>query len=230
MHDKVSLASARPLPLPSFSQPPTCCCCRFGVKQREKLLQNLPAPPHMLLMTATPIPRTLALVTYGGLVLSTITQMPPGRSKVVTKVIVESDHARHQVSENYHVILSLPPLDCFCDCCHLIDCQNLMFDAHSSVSTTDKCFLVSLCSSYVRFRNVLIMLVFTLKHASVWDIRHASCWDLLCVGIWCLKSKHEPDCSTISLVCSLQQTNACVVKLGCPWILFTYTHFLHLTT
>eukprot|EP00878_Enallax_costatus_P045547 GHUV01054958.1.p1 GENE.GHUV01054958.1~~GHUV01054958.1.p1 ORF type:complete len:399 (+),score=85.44 GHUV01054958.1:937-2133(+) len=75
---------------------------KFGVKQREKLLQNLPAPPHMLLMTATPIPRTLALVTYGGLVLSTIVQMPPGRSKVATKVVVESKQARHEVYSAIH--------------------------------------------------------------------------------------------------------------------------------
>jgi hypothetical protein len=73
-------------------------CYRFGVRQRERLLQGLSVPPHMLLMSATPIPRTLALVQYGGLVLSTIATMPPGRSRVATQVVVDSDAAREQVS------------------------------------------------------------------------------------------------------------------------------------
>lgn len=72
--------------------------CRFGVKQRERLLQGLSVPPHMLLMSATPIPRTLALVQYGGLVLSTIASMPPGRSRVATQVVVDAEEAREQVS------------------------------------------------------------------------------------------------------------------------------------
>ncbi|WIA19703.1 hypothetical protein OEZ85_005629 [Tetradesmus obliquus] len=70
---------------------------KFGVKQRERLLQGLSVPPHMLLMSATPIPRTLALVQYGGLVLSTIASMPPGRSRVATQVVVDAEEAREQV-------------------------------------------------------------------------------------------------------------------------------------
>eukprot|EP00879_Flechtneria_rotunda_P020962 GHRR01022072.1.p1 GENE.GHRR01022072.1~~GHRR01022072.1.p1 ORF type:complete len:234 (+),score=58.80 GHRR01022072.1:1274-1975(+) len=70
---------------------------KFGVKQRERLLQELPAPPHLLLMTATPIPRTLALVQYGGLMLSTISTMPPGRRPVETHVVVDSDQTRQEV-------------------------------------------------------------------------------------------------------------------------------------
>ncbi|KAF8062927.1 recG [Scenedesmus sp. PABB004] len=75
---------------------------KFGVKQRERLLQELPAPPHLLLMTATPIPRTLALVHYGGLQLSTIAAMPPGRSPVATRVVVDSDAARREVCAAIH--------------------------------------------------------------------------------------------------------------------------------
>jgi hypothetical protein len=67
------------------------------VRQRERLLQGLSVPPHMLLMSATPIPRTLALVQFGGLVLSTIASMPPGRSRVATQVVVDSETAREHV-------------------------------------------------------------------------------------------------------------------------------------
>jgi hypothetical protein len=74
---------------------------RFGVRQRERLLQGLSVPPHMLLMSATPIPRTLALVQFGGLVLSTIASMPPGRSRVATQVVIDSEAAREQVRHCY---------------------------------------------------------------------------------------------------------------------------------
>jgi len=60
---------------------------RFGVKQREKLFSH--GNPHTLTMTATPIPRSLALTLYGDQDLSVITQMPKGRKKVITKVINE---------------------------------------------------------------------------------------------------------------------------------------------
>ncbi|WP_052887861.1 ATP-dependent DNA helicase RecG [Thermogemmatispora carboxidivorans] len=57
---------------------------RFGVEQREALRQK-GYHPHMLVMTATPIPRTLALTLYGDLDLSVIDQLPPGRQKVITR-------------------------------------------------------------------------------------------------------------------------------------------------
>jgi len=56
---------------------------RFGVMQRAKLRQK-GANPHLLVMTATPIPRTLALTVYGDLEVSTIAEMPPGRKPVST--------------------------------------------------------------------------------------------------------------------------------------------------
>ena len=57
---------------------------RFGVAQRAKLWQKNEMPPHVLVMTATPIPRTLAMSVYGDLDLSVIDALPPGRKTVKT--------------------------------------------------------------------------------------------------------------------------------------------------
>ena len=57
---------------------------RFGVKQRSKIWKKNNPPPHILIMTATPIPRTLTMSLYGDLDLSVIDELPPGRKDVIT--------------------------------------------------------------------------------------------------------------------------------------------------
>jgi len=74
---------------------------RFGVNQRaalqkkaKKIKDNTPAiVPHLLTMTATPIPRTLALSAYGDLDISVINEMPKGRQKIITKIVAPANRA-----------------------------------------------------------------------------------------------------------------------------------------
>jgi ATP-dependent DNA helicase RecG len=75
---------------------------RFGVAQRLALRGKMGdglegGEPHLLMMTATPIPRTLAMSYYADLDVSTIDELPPGRTPIVTKVV--SDQRRHEVIE-----------------------------------------------------------------------------------------------------------------------------------
>ena len=87
---------------------------RFGVGQREALAQKTGIYPHVLSMTATPIPRTLQLTLYGDLTVSVLDQMPPGRQAVETRMVSPAereaayDFVRGQVREGRQVFVICP--------------------------------------------------------------------------------------------------------------------------
>ena len=90
---------------------------RFGVKQRAKLCQNQEIIPHLLSMTATPIPRTLALTIYGDLDLSLIDELPKGRKKIVTKIISPKERektyqfVREEIKNKRQVFIVCPRVE-----------------------------------------------------------------------------------------------------------------------
>src|SRR5207248_8485439 len=90
---------------------------RFGVMQRFKLMRKGAAEPDTLVMTATPIPRTLALTLYGDLDTSVLDQMPPGRTPIVTRRIGDerSDEVfafvRKQVAAGHQAYVVYPVIE-----------------------------------------------------------------------------------------------------------------------
>jgi ATP-dependent DNA helicase RecG len=87
---------------------------RFGVAQRARLWKKNIQPPHVLVMTATPIPRTLAMTLYGDLDVSTIDELPPGRKPVKTVHYTDSKRLRvhgfmrKQIAEGKQVYVVYP--------------------------------------------------------------------------------------------------------------------------
>jgi len=90
---------------------------RFGVEQRAKLCQKKEFVPHLLSMTATPIPRTLSLTIYGDLDLSIIDEMPKGRKKIITKIVKPNEKnqvyefVRKEVKEGRQVFVICPRIE-----------------------------------------------------------------------------------------------------------------------
>ena len=90
---------------------------RFGVAQRAKLWSKSMNPPHVLVMTATPIPRTLAMTLYGDLDVSVIDELPPGRKPVRTTHVFDTrmttlyDGIRQQIHEGRQVYFVFPLIE-----------------------------------------------------------------------------------------------------------------------
>ncbi len=90
---------------------------RFGIKQRAKLLHGSTLIPHLLSMTATPIPRTLAMTIYGDLDLSLITELPKGRKQIITKIIPPKgrnkayEFIQEQVNQGRQVFVICPRIE-----------------------------------------------------------------------------------------------------------------------
>jgi len=87
---------------------------RFGVAQRARLWKKNNIPPHVLVMTATPIPRTLAMTHYGDLDISVIDELPPGRKAIKTIHFYDSDRLRifgfmkKQIQEGRQIYIVYP--------------------------------------------------------------------------------------------------------------------------
>jgi len=87
---------------------------RFGVAQRARLWQKSDTYPHILVMTATPIPRTLAMTLYGDLDVSVIDELPPGRKAIITRHAYDSRRLevfgflRKQIKEGRQVYIVYP--------------------------------------------------------------------------------------------------------------------------
>ncbi|HWC34793.1 MAG TPA: ATP-dependent DNA helicase RecG [Mycobacteriales bacterium] len=94
---------------------------RFGVEQRDALRGKADTPPHVLVMTATPIPRTVAMTVYGDLETSTLTELPAGRQPISTTVVPTADkpgwldrvwqRAREEVEAGRQVYVVCPRID-----------------------------------------------------------------------------------------------------------------------
>lgn len=90
---------------------------RFGTNQRKKLAKKDARMPHLLSMTATPIPRTLALTIYGDLDITLLDEMPKGRKPIITKVVGPGqqdsmyDHVQKQLEEGRQAYVICPRID-----------------------------------------------------------------------------------------------------------------------
>ena len=91
---------------------------RFGVEQRAALTDKAGTPPHVLVMTATPIPRTVAMTVFGDLEISTLRELPAGRAPIQTNVVPLKDQphwldrvwerVREEVAKGHQVVRRVP--------------------------------------------------------------------------------------------------------------------------
>ncbi len=81
---------------------------RFGVEQRSKLWHKNDIPPHVLVMTATPIPRTLAMSLYGDLDISVIDELPPGRKPIQTVHRYDSNRLKVWIAKGRQIYIVYP--------------------------------------------------------------------------------------------------------------------------
>jgi ATP-dependent DNA helicase RecG len=135
---------------------------RFGVEQRAKMWKKNNVPPHILVMTATPIPRTLAMTLYGDLDVSIIDELPKGRKPIITRHLFEKNRlgmfgfmqkeiaAGRQVFVVYPLIKESEKMDLF----DLMAGYDLMADVfpipkyqigivHGKMKTTEKDFVMN---------------------------------------------------------------------------------------
>ena len=93
---------------------------RFGVEQREKLRLKGKLSPHVLTMTATPIPRTLAVTVFGDMSVSSLTELPAGRKEIVSHVVRAGDPAlvsrvwsrvAEEIAKGYQAFVVCPKID-----------------------------------------------------------------------------------------------------------------------
>jgi len=133
---------------------------RFGVEQRAKLWMEQRAklwmrqqPPHVLVMTATPIPRTLAMTLYGDLDVSVIDELPAGRKPIKTMHLFESSRLRvigfmkEQIKLGRQIYIVFPLIDES----EKLDLQNLM----AGYDSIQRDFLMTVFKEIFRCRNIL---------------------------------------------------------------------------
>jgi len=90
---------------------------RFGVEQRARLWKKAVVPPHVLVMTATPIPRTLAMTAYGDLDYSVMDELPPGRQPIATVHRLDDkrsqvmDFIRHEIDKGRQAYIIFPLIE-----------------------------------------------------------------------------------------------------------------------
>ncbi len=109
---------------------------RFGVNQRSELKTKARTMPHVLTMTATPIPRSLALVVYGDLDVSIIDELPPGRKPITTKLVADKDRA-----------------DVYAHIDSLIDQGEQVYVVCPLIAESDKLGVKSVEAEYERLKN-----------------------------------------------------------------------------